>query len=249
MIQIKAIDKEPWVELPKGSTFENWSKDDLIKYNQQNRQASKYYFFKAAFDFLYCNEIKGDYYEFGCHTARTFRMALTEAKRQQMDDIYFYAFDSFEGLPCCDKEDTNISGWTKGALTTTEDDFIKIIHEHGIYTNRVNTVKGFYNESLNKDLQNKLLKDGSKASLVCVDCDLYMSAKDVFNFLEPFLQEGTLVYIDDMFAGHKGSPYKGVYKALVEFEKQTDFVFEPHMQVGWHGRSFVTCILTSTLIR
>ena len=63
------------------------------------RQKYKYEFFQKAFDLIYDNTIQGDYFEFGVHRARTFRFALSQAKRRNMKKIKFLAFDSFEGLP------------------------------------------------------------------------------------------------------------------------------------------------------
>src|SRR5438105_2624718 len=80
--QITPIDGEPWVSLADGKTLRLWSKDDEVSYNQRNRQTEKLLFFRRVFDFLNENEIRGDYHEYGCHRVRTFRMALTEARRQ-----------------------------------------------------------------------------------------------------------------------------------------------------------------------
>ena len=48
------------------------------------RQKYKYEFFQKAFDLIYDNTIQGDYFEFGVHRARTFRFALSQAKRRNM---------------------------------------------------------------------------------------------------------------------------------------------------------------------
>jgi hypothetical protein len=234
-------DCEPWVELPGGAELAAWSADDQVRYNQQNRQRAKLAFYVSAFDFLHDNNIIGDYLEFGCHRARTFRMALTEARRQNMNAMRFYAFDSFAGLPECDPERVWTKTWTTGALKTGEDEFRGIVAEHGLYADKVRTVPGFYDKSLTPELSRELTGAGCRAALVCVDCDLYESAVSVLGFLEPLLQPGTLVYLDDMFAGYKGSPLRGVYKAFREFAAASAWHFEPHMQVGWAGRSFVTC--------
>lgn len=238
---VRRLGGEPWVDLPGGPALANWSKADQVRYNQQNRQAAKHAFFVAAFDFLHDNDIQGDYFEFGCHRARTFRMALTEARRQNMEAMRFVAFDSFAGLPQCDPERVWTKTWTTGALRTGEDEFRAIVQEHGVYADRVRTVPGFYEASLTPVLQQELLASGRRPALVCVDCDLYESAVSVLGFLEPLVQPGTLIYLDDMFAGYKGSPLHGVYKAFREFAAASALHFEPHMQVGWAGRSFVAC--------
>lgn len=231
---------EPWVDLPDGTDLAEWSHDDEVVYNQSNRQIEKYRFFVKAFDFLKDQRIRGDYHEYGCHRARTFRMALTEARRHELDQMKFFAFDSFEGLPQATSDPSHALWKTQGALTTSEDDFRGMIDAHGIYADRVETVKGFYDETLNAERRQAFLDNEDKIGLVNVDCDLYESAVPVFQFIEPLLQEGTLIYIDDLFVGYKGSPMRGVARAFLEFQQRSRFKFVRHLDVGWWGRSYIT---------
>jgi hypothetical protein len=232
--------EEPWVKLASGRDLALWEKQDEIRYNQGNRQAEKYLFFRRIFDFLNENEIRGDYHEYGCHRCRTFRMALTEARRHSLDQMKFWAFDSFEGLPNPMTE-TSVSKWTQGALTTSEAAFRKLVRQHGIYADKVQTVKGFYSESLTFDLQQRLRSSEAKIALVTVDCDLYESAVPVFNFIEPLLQEGSVIYMDDLFVGNKGNPSRGVARAFLEFQKRSQWRFMRHLDVGWWGRTYIAC--------
>lgn len=237
-IKVETLAGEPWVKLASGQELQAWSHDREIAYNQANRQAQKLAFFVNAFDFLNDNQVAGDYHEYGCHRARTFRMALTEARRHDARSMRFFAFDSFAGLPEISSDPAHAQ-WKKGALTTSEKEFRRLIAEHGIYVDRCETVKGFYQDSLTPARQAEFLASGRKIALACIDCDLYESAVPVFRFLEPLLQEGSLLYLDDLFAGYKGSPAKGVARAFREFQEQSRFTFAPHMQVGWWGRSFI----------
>lgn len=230
--------KEPWVKLADGRDLATWSREDEVAYNQMNRQAQKLAFFVNAFDCLYGNRIEGDYFEFGCHRGRTFRMALTEARRRHLDGMRFVAFDSFEGLPVPEGQ-TDVPGYTAGALRTSEEAFRDLIRAHGVYVDRCEIVKGMFQATLTSELQERLRSGGRKLALACVDCDLYESARPVFRFLEPFLQEGSLLYIDDWFVGYRGSPLRTVARAFHEFEQVSRFRFAPHMQVGWWGRSFI----------
>jgi hypothetical protein len=194
---IKRKEEEPWVHLDTAEDLKKWSKQDEIKWNQGHRQMEKYHFYIKAMDFIVSNQVGGDYLEFGCHRVRTFRMALTEAKHQSIENMRFLAFDSFKGLPP-NKEGTHgVAQWQAGELTTSEEDFWKIINEHGLYTDKVRSFSGFYDESLTPHLKKELLAEKIKAAFICVDCDLYESAVPVFHFIEEFLQEGTILYIDD----------------------------------------------------
>jgi hypothetical protein len=234
----EAKDGEPWVVLANGHELANWGRDDEIAYNQANRQTEKALFFRRTFDFLTDNRVIGDYYEFGCHRCRTFRMALTEARRHNLSSMEFLAFDSFEGLPE-PTSDTSVEIWKRGALTTTEEDFMRMVREHNIYADKVRTVKGFYEDSLTPALGRELLDNGRKAMLINVDCDLYESAVSVFKFIDPLLQEGAVIYIDDLFAGYKGSPSKGVARAFLEYQANTRWRFLRHLDVSWWGRSYI----------
>ena len=65
----------------------------------------------------------------------------------------------------------------------------------------------------------KIKKYYNPASFICIDCDLYESAVPVFKFIEDFIQEGTIIYLDDYWVGYKGNPTKGVSRAFKEYLK------------------------------
>jgi hypothetical protein len=113
---IEPLDEEPWVKLANGQELADWEHADEVVYNQQNRQMEKYRFFVHAFDYLNDSQIIGGYHEFGCHRVRTFRMALTEARRHAMNHMTFFAYDSFEGLPQTTTNPAHEVWKTEGAL-------------------------------------------------------------------------------------------------------------------------------------
>lgn len=245
---IEPIGEEPWVQLATAEDLAGWQHEDEVAYNQANRQMEKYKFFVKAFDYIKDNRLRGDYHEFGCHRVRTFRMALTEARRHALDTMSFFAYDSFEGLPTATSSPAH-DVWKKaGALTTSEKEFLHVVRKHGIYPDRVTTIKGFYADALTKDLQKRLLDQYDRIALANIDCDLYESAVPVFNFIEPLLQEGSLIYIDDLFVGYRGTPARGVARAFLEFQQRSRFKFIQHMQVGWWGRSYIAYIDPSPLL-
>lgn len=229
---------EPWVHLEDGKTLANWGREDEIAYNQTNRQIHKHRFYRNAFDFLTDNRISGDYLEFGCHRARTFRMALTEARKHNLSSMKFWAFDSFEGLPA-HNEHPAIPAWVPGALKTSVEEFGALILAHGIYLENVIGVQGFYTDTLTSERQKAFEESGITAALITVDCDLYESAVPVFNFIDHLLQAGTVLYLDDQFAGFRGDPDKGVAKAFAEYQAWSPWRFIPHLHVGWGGRSYI----------
>ncbi|MDD2448195.1 MAG: macrocin O-methyltransferase [Sulfurimonas sp.] len=220
--------------------FSKWSKKDEIEYNNNEiRYKERYRFFQNAFDYLSANFIIGNYFEFGVHKARTFRIALSEAKKKDIDSMNFYAFDSFEGLPEASSLD-KFPNWEKGMLKTSLEFFDKLTQEHNLYNDKIHKIKGFYNKSLTKELSNKMLLTKEKASIIYIDCDFYESAKDVLEFIVPFIQDGTILCFDDWNV-YKGHPYKGEKRAFGEFKtKYNDmFYFEDFLTIGWMGKSFI----------
>src|SRR5262249_49018001 len=90
------------------------------------------------------------------------------------------------------------------------------------------------------ELQRRLQQQ-SKIALVTVDCDLYESAVPVFDFIEPLLQAGSVIYVDDLFVGNRGDPAKGGAPAFLEFRKRSRWRLLPHREWGWWGRSYIAC--------
>ena len=229
--------QEPYVKLLNGNDFDLLSDEDLIVINQNNRQSIKSNFYRLAFDFIKDSGIRGDYLEFGVHKARTFRMALSQARMQKLSEMNFWAFDSFEGLPQSNTH--NHERWVKGALSTSEDNFLNIIKTFNIFVDKVKCVKGFYSEVLTKSFTENFQQLNNKAAFVAVACDLYQTAVPVFEFIEYVIQPGTVIYIDDFFVGHKGDTSKGVAKAFGEFAKNSRFQFIEFLSIGWWGKAYI----------
>lgn len=234
-----AIHREPWVDLASAQDLRDWNHDKEVAYNQMLRQTLKHEFFMKAVDFLADNRIPGDYFEFGCHRARTFRMMLSEsAKKQALSDMHYYAFDSFAGLPVTSSNPSH-PVWSAGALTTSEKDFLSLVESLGLANGRIHTMAGFYDQSLTDVRQQEFLSKGRPVAMVNVDCDLYESAVPVFRFLEPLLQEGSVLYLDDYFCGYRGNPRRGVALAFDEFRQKSRFHYIEHLSIGWWGKSFL----------
>jgi len=228
--------EEPFVSLPSYHDLLTWSKDNEITRNQVNRQVEKWKSFQLIFDYITDNKLDGDYYEFGVHKARTFRMALVEARYQNMNDMEFYAFDSFEGLPHAAGD--HIDTWSQGALATSKSKFKEYIKTSGFPLDGIHLIEGYYDQSLTNDLLNKIIKR-RRPVFITIDCDLYDSAVPVFKFIENTLTKGCVIYIDDWFGGYKGDPTKGVAGAFNEYKQQSKWKFQEHLSIGWFGKSFI----------
>jgi len=84
-----------------------------------------------------------NYYEFGCHSARTFSAAASAFKYLKMNQFELYAFDSFEGLPDTIKDkDGYFQG---GTFSTSISDFLYLVkRQSGLILNPENCIKGYY---------------------------------------------------------------------------------------------------------
>jgi len=198
------------------------------------RARARHDVFMSISIFCFHNQpIDGYYFEFGCHKARTMRLAWDTF--HSLYDWTFVAFDSFEGLPEMDAADS-MPIWKKGDLKTSETDFVNLVTQHGMPRERLKTVKGFYNESLTPALRDELLPQ--KAAVVYIDCDLYSSTITALNFAKDFLQTGTVLVFDDWFCFY-GDPAKGERRAFAEFrERNPELIFEDYIQTN-EAKAFI----------
>lgn len=173
------------------------------------------------------------YFEFGCHSARTFSAAVRAANYLRVPDAQFFAFDSFQGLPQVDPSQDGY--FEEGTFHTSKQDFFqKVKKKSGLSLSDEQVIEGFYSESLTQELQKKL----PKASIIHVDVDLYSSTKEVLNFIAPLLMVGTVILFDDWYAFAPGAN-QGEAKALYEFlDENPNFSFQEWKNYSTFGKSF-----------
>jgi O-methyltransferase len=161
-------------------------------FEQQQRR----FFFQAATHYIHINRneslTNGLYLEFGCHSARTMRLCWEYT--QDVFQLDYVAFDSFEGLPEIGAIDQQPI-WEKGKLKTAEVDFADMVSRAGMPRKRLTMIKGFYDQSLTDGLAQRLLP--RRAAIIYVDCDLYLSTVPILDFIKPLLQEGAVIAFDD----------------------------------------------------
>jgi O-methyltransferase len=177
------------------------------------------------------------YFEFGCHSGRTFSTAVNAVNYLQMKEFQFHAFDSFEGLPETSDEDGYFEA---GTFDTSESDFISIVKRRtGHFIGSEFVHKGFYSDSLTADLQSRLPKVG----VVHVDVDLYSSTIELFEFIKPLLCDGSLVLFDDWYCFPRGVE-GGEGLAMEHFlERNTDIELVPWKAYSTFGQSFFIKII------
>lgn len=227
--------------------------ESWVENNQQFRQSQKYWFYRCALDYIVDNDLAGSYFEFGVHRARTFTMAMsldtfyashkgpTGGQLVPLDGGGYFtnyvAFDSFEGFP----EGTVVMEhpiYKAGHVKTGEEDFLSLLSDYGQSTQRVRLVRGFYSQSLTAALAANFRSQNITASLVCIDCNLYESYRDVLSWADEFLQPGAIIYLDD-FNSHRAQPDRGPRRAWMEYLQTSRWNFDSFLNVGWAGRSFI----------
>lgn len=183
------------------------------------------------------------FFEFGCHSGRTFSAAVNAAKYLGMEDAEFYAFDSFEGLPATVPEDDGY--FEGGTFSTSRAEFIRIVQRKtGYRLPDRNIIQGFYSRSLTAELRSAI----GKVGVVHIDVDLYSSTKELLAFIKPLMVIGTVLAFDDWYCFASGVN-KGEIRALREFcEDNPSFRVEEWKAYSTFGKSFfVTALPSSTL--
>ena len=181
------------------------------------------------------------FFEFGCHSGRTFSAAVNAARYLNMTDAQFYAFDSFEGLPTTNPQEDGI--FQTGSFCTSQSDFVKIVKQKtGLGLDADHIIKGFYSDSLTTELQKRMPKVG----IVHIDVDLYSSTIQVLEFIRPLMVLGTVLVFDDWYAFPPGAN-KGEMRAVKEFSAANpSFQLEEWKTYSTFGKSFFVTRLPET---
>ena len=172
------------------------------------------------------------YFEFGCHSGRTFSAAINATKFLKMRDFACYAFDSFQGLP----KTTEADGYfEEGTFYTSESSFRSIVRRTtGVNLATQNVIKGFYSQSLTEGLSNELPKIG----VLHIDVDLYSSTVEVLDFSKDLLVNGSVILFDDYYC-YSPNPPAGELRALEEFlERNPSYRVIPWKAYSTFGQSF-----------
>lgn len=183
------------------------------------------------------NGIGGDYAEFGCWSATTFRMAYACLRRYR-HAARLWAFDSFEGLPAQTGPEDEHRKWQPGAYRFSVDEFVRACDEQKIPAADYSIVKGFYETTIG-DAPAGTAGLPDDICIAYVDCDLYSSTRTVLQFLEPRLKHGMIIALDDYYCWSSAA-VAGNRMAMLELAQRcTKFHFAPYLSFGWNGMSFV----------
>jgi len=206
----------------------------IVDLRMDNRLSSRG-MLAQAFEFKTFNWVPGDYFEFGLWRGATFRIAHQMKRRFGHKDMTLWGFDSFQGLPpTADHKDNCFS---EGQFACSESELRAILKRSGFRADEFVLVPGFYDQSLNEALHQRLA--GRKAAVVYVDCDLYESTMPVLEFLHRYWVNGTIVCFDDYYH-FKAAPDQGEQRAIREYlQRHPDVQLIPYLDFSPTGKSFI----------
>lgn len=219
-----------------------WDQNDNSWHRTELYNRERYLFLELAFDYLLSYGNFGgmaDYYEFGCHGANTFRMALSLGRRFSAG-LEFHAFDSFQGLPPMEADPGHgIAGWAGGEMTFERSAFEKAVSAYESQAKMIHIHEGFYSATLTESLQQQFLSSGRHPGIVNIDCDLVQSYIEVLHFMGPLLVPGSILYFDEYFVSETRDLATGPRSVIHRFEEESDYELVPFRPVGWWGMSFI----------
>lgn len=131
--------------------------------------------------------------EFGVCSGMTY-MQQAIAIRNQYPNSKLIGFDSWEGLPEEEEGVWRPDRHAAGQFSCRKDAVLGAMAAHNISEDpRFKFVDGFYSDSLTPSLQSEI----KNLIFVNVDVDLYLSCKEVLEFIKPLLRPGVVIYFDD----------------------------------------------------
>jgi len=181
---------------------------------------------------------QGDYYEFGVFKGYTFWQAQLVAQELGVEQMRFFGFDSFEGLPQIHGVDDIEEGpFYEGQYAWTLNQVKKELDKRGADWERCSLIKGYFETTLSEKTRSQY--GMRKASVVLIDCDLYESASVALEFLKNMFVDGTILIMDDWNAFDRDES-RGERLALSEFtQTNPHWVAEPWFPYGRYGQVFV----------
>jgi O-methyltransferase len=180
--------------------------------------------------------LPGDYFEFGLYRGYTFLHAQKEAQRLGLNNMRFYGFDSFAGLPAIDEVDGSAGIWQQGDYACDRTQVEAYLRKYGAHAGSYTLVEGYFDQSLTPELRQRL--QPQKVAIALIDCDLYASTVPVLNWLSDLLQPNSILLFDDWNCAEQDDD-KGERRAFGEFlAAHPEWSAEPWFSFGWHGQAF-----------
>jgi len=206
---------------------------------------------KKALHQISIEQVKGGYFEFGIYEGTSLLAAVKSYKSiQSIKSIKFYkkvfhrkfyGFDSFDdGFKYHDSTEKHqffAEGDFKSSYKKCKKRFKK-------YKN-VELIKGYFEDSIQGEKLSEMFP-GEKCAIVFIDCDLKKPASIALEYVKEYLQEGSVIILDDYFA-YKGKVELGTCGALVKFLKENKNIkVREFFKYGYTGCSFIVTNIKKT---
>ncbi len=222
-----------------------------------NISTSNTIIYKAS-NLVAAEKVEGDYLEFGVFAGSSFirsheimkrvfeqHQRLHEGRtkkdameiRRNWENMRFFAFDSFQGLPQLEGVDRETNDFAGGKYAYAEKKFRDNLVKADVPLDKVVIIAGWFEETCTEETIKKYAM--KKASIIHVDCDLYTSARIVLEFIKPLLMDGTIIVFDDWYS-FRGNPNLGEQRAFNEWKAtMTDWIFTEYQKEGPARNSFI----------
>ena len=128
----------------------------------------------------------GDYLEFSVHSCTSLVCVYKELESLGFSHVRLFGFDSFQGLPESGRTDDG-GAWFPGQFQCDYRFARQILEDERIDPNRVSLIPGWFSDSLTPTFIERAVS--TKASVIMVDCDMYLSAKEALTFCGPLIRE------------------------------------------------------------
>jgi O-methyltransferase len=191
-----------------------------------------------AFFLQLVNNVPGDFLEFGvfqgerllqAHETANFLVKrirsgkdpyLRKTSSQNLEQMRFFGFDSFEGLPETAEIDVTPGQeqWLgQGGFSASLEEVTAAMPRKALESQRIRLIKGWFNESLTPEL--KKTHNMKAASIVHIDCDFYESTVPALEFVTDLLVTGSVLIFDDWWM-YYGRPDRGEQLAFNEWKER-----------------------------
>lgn len=228
----------------------------LLRFFRLNRSAARFYYrwvhgFSSATRDLpdavdRCIErlaasdhpVSGDYFEFGVFKGYTFLRAFQAAQAYGLDNMRFFGFDSFAGIPPISGVDEIADApFYEGQFAWPLERVTNDLDKRGLDWDRCELIQGYFENSLTSKTRSKF--NMQHAAVALIDCDLYHSAAAALDFLTELVVDGSILIFDDWNAFDRIST-RGERRAFSEFmDMNPQWRAEPWFSYGLYGQVFV----------
>jgi len=199
--------------------------------------------FIRAFNFAYFNKIEGAYIEFGVASGMSLKLALSNAKVRNMNQMAFIGVDTFLGFP--ETNGPEIDFKTYDSIVGSRSFSKRTIGNRlkSANANKVNLIK------LNMETDNlcELEKTivGTNIAIAHLDMDYYSPTINALNVIGGSLSIGSILLFDNYFF-FAANDSMGERRALSEFRvSNPHIVISDYFTYGWHGKAFIVSSLSS----